>query len=180
MKAYWFEPADGVLGYNDGRKPEVGKTHTVKCDLALCNAGLHGSVKATDALQYAKSSRLWLVDITGKVQSGEDKVCGKRRKYLAVADVELILREHARWCALQVVHLWDVPQIVLDYLNTGDEDLRSAARAAAWAAARAASWDASRASAWAASWDAAWDASWDAQNQRLEYVLTKIFIGGGS
>jgi hypothetical protein len=208
MKAYWFEPADGVLGYNDGRKPEVGKSHSVKCEPVLCSAGLHGSVRAVDALQYAQSSRLWLVDITGKIEIGKDKICGQCREYLAVADVELVLREFARKCALDVIHLWDAPQIVRDYLESGDDSLRAAAwdaaraaardaaRAAAWAAAWDAAWDvawaAARAAAWdvawaaarAAAWDvawaaaraAAWDAAWDAQANRLEFMLTKMFV----
>jgi hypothetical protein len=112
----------------------------------------------------------------------------------------LVLREFARECALDVIHLWDAPQIVRDYLESGDDNLRAAARAAArvaaWDAARAAAWDAARAAAraaamaaagdaawaaaWAASGDAAWDAAWDAQNQRLENALTKIFTGQGA
>ena len=40
-------------------------------------------------------------------------------------------REFARWCALQVIHLWDCPEIVRLYLETGDESIR----AAAWVAA---------------------------------------------
>ena len=39
---------------------------------------------------------------------------------------------------LDAAHLWNAPQIVLDFLKTGDESLRAAARAAAWAAAWAA------------------------------------------
>ena len=162
MKAYWFAPDDGVLGYDDGRKPEVGKTHSVKCQPVLCESGLHGSIRAIDALQYAQSSRLWLVDITRNVVVGNDKICGQRRKYLAVADVELVLREFARKCALDVIHLWDAPQIVRDYLESGDENLRAAARDAADDAARDATRDAARAAAWAAAWDAASDAAWAA------------------
>ena len=33
--------------------------------------------------------------------------------------------------ALSVIHLWDAPDVVCDYLMTGDETIRSAARAAA-------------------------------------------------
>jgi hypothetical protein len=40
-----------------------------------------------------------------------------------------------------VIHLWDAPQIVLDYLRSDTEDLRAAARAAAKAAAWEASWE---------------------------------------
>src|SRR5262245_49901989 len=43
------------------------------------------------------------------------------------------LRYFARWCALSVIHLWPdpgPPDVVLDYLMTGDETIREAAGAA--------------------------------------------------
>ncbi len=68
------------------------------------------------------------------------------------------LREFSRWCALQVKDLWDMPDVVCEYLETGNEELRYAA----WDAA-ADAW-ASAADAWAsaAAWDAAWAAAADA------------------
>ena len=75
----------------------------------------------------------------------------------------------ARRYALDVIHLWDspVPQVVMNYLTTGDASLRAAARAAAGAGAAAwpAAWPAARAAAWAAAesgGDAAWAAAWAA------------------
>jgi len=53
--------------------------------------------------------------------------------------------QFARWCALQVVHLWDCPDVVKRYLETVDEGLRGVIPAAADAAA------------------AAWNASWAAR-----------------
>ena len=70
-------------------------------------------------------------------------------------DVMELLRYFARTQALSVVHLWDAPDIVLDYLMMDDENIRAAARNAAWAAA----WAAARNAAWAAAWAAAWDAA---------------------
>ncbi len=32
----------------------------------------------------------------------------------------------ARWCALQVVHLWGAPKVVKEFLETGDKRLRDA------------------------------------------------------
>jgi len=88
--------------------------------------------------------------------------------------------EHfARWSALQVTHLWDCPDVVKQYLETGDEELRDAAWNAARAAARTAGRDATWAAwnAWGAraAWNAAHasarasaraaaDAAWDAWN----------------
>ena len=49
-----------------------------------------------------------------------------------------MLRAFARQCALDVIHLWNAPQVVRDYLTTGDESLRDAAGNAAYAAVYAA------------------------------------------
>ena len=81
---------------------------------------------------------------------------------------EFEMRKFARLCAQDVLHLWDAPEIVKRYLETGDENIRENARAAAntaaWAAACAA-WGAARDAAWAAAWAAAcaaWGAARDA------------------
>ena len=42
-----------------------------------------------------------------------------------------VLREFSHWCALEVAHLCDTPDIVMQYLNTGDEKLQDAALDAA-------------------------------------------------
>ena len=60
--------------------------------------------------------------------------------------------------------------MVLEYLRTGDESLRAAARAAAWDAARAAAWDAAGAAAGAAAWAAAGAAAWDALKPTTEWL----------
>jgi hypothetical protein len=150
-----------------------------------CECGLHASPDAFDALQYAPGNALHKVVLGGKVvKHGEptDKVAAQKRKILATIDAEQIMRLFARRVALDVVHLWDAPVVVKEYLETGDPTKRAAARdaaraaardaarAAAWdaagAAARAAAWDAAGAAAgdaaWAAAWAAAWDAAWAA------------------
>ena len=43
---------------------------------------------------------------------------------LATFDATDLLKEFARWCALQVADLWDAPPNVLSYLETGDESLK--------------------------------------------------------
>jgi hypothetical protein len=123
-----------------------------------CQSGYHMSLHPFDALQFAPGSMVHLVELEGDIQAHGlpvDKHVGRRRKILASADAELVMREFARWCALQVIHLWDAPEIVKRYLETGDEVIRDAARDAAWVAARVAAWDA----AWVAAWDAARDAA---------------------
>ena len=105
------------------------------------------------------------------------------------------MRKFARECASDALHLWVAPQVVRDYLSTGDELLRAAARdaardaarAAAGAAARdaawAAAWAAARDAAWAAAWTAAWDAArataWAKQTERLRGYLEQGTGEGG-
>jgi len=75
---------------------------------------------------------------------------------------EAPLREFARWCASQVIDMWEAPDIVKEYLETGNEELRDAAWDAARDAARDAAQDAAQDAAWAAAWAAAWHAAWAA------------------
>jgi len=117
---------------------------------------------------------------------GDDKISATERKYLWGFDATDTLWRFARLCALDVVHLWDAPDIVVRYLKTGDESIRDAAwdaaraaarfaaRDAAWAAARAAAraaaWDAARAAARAAAWDAARAAARDAAGDAVSIL----------
>jgi hypothetical protein len=147
----------------------------------MCESGLHASRDPFDALQYAPGSTLCLVEVDGIVEEQNDKLVCRSRRIVARMDATELLRYFARMQALSVIHLWDAPDVVLDYLMTDDEELRDAAmdaaRAPAWAAARAPAWDAVRAAAWAAAraapaWDAARDAAWDAARAEFNtYVL---------
>jgi len=121
-------------------------------DVVPCDSGLHASPTPFDALQYAPGEMLHQVELRGSiVPHGEpvDKFAASERKIVATINCTPILRLFARRVALDVIHLWDAPQIVREYLETGDESKRDAAgdaaRAAAWAA-----WAAARAAAWAA------------------------------
>lgn len=173
---YWhFCPvdADGVprLGNGDGREVRVGETLTVDGVIAPCAHGLHASEHVIDALKYASSrSALCRVTLGGTIMHDADKYVASERTVIAMlsaAETNALLREFARWCALQVIDLWDAPPVVRDYLETGDESLRAAASDAAWDAASAAAWDAAWDAAWNAAWAAAWDAAWDAQDEWL-------------
>jgi len=62
-----------------------------------------------------------------------------RREYLWIADATEALRAYARWCALQVIGLWDAPDVVRRYLADGEEGIVQHARSAAYAAYAA--WD---------------------------------------
>ena len=144
-------PADGVLLKFDG-KP------------IPCHQGLHASEHPFDALQFAPGSTLCLVECGGIVVphgSPVDKIACTERRIIVRMDADPLLRYFARQQAISVAHLWDMPQVVCDYLM-GDDALMAATRDVAWAAAWAAAWDAARDAAWAAARDAARDAAWDA------------------
>jgi hypothetical protein len=178
---------DGTLVPPDGVKL-VYPGH-IKC----CVSGYHASRDPFDALQYAPGTTLCLVDCSGEIIEQRDKLVASERKIIARMDATDLLYLFARKQALSVVHLWNPPKVVLDYLNTGDISLRArardAARDAAWDAARDAVWDAAGDAAWAAAWaaagDAAWaaagdaarDAAWAAARQQFNEMVAEQFKG---
>jgi len=170
IKSWHFMESSKKLRYGDNRKAIKGRTHKVKGTPRLCRHGLHASIKPLDALGYAPGNIISRVVVGGEIIKGDDKIVGTERTYLWIADAEQILREFSRWCALEVVHLWDAPDIVVQYLKTGDEILWDAARAAAWAAAT----DAARAAAWDAATDAARDKFLLKANKKLTKILNKL------
>ena len=95
----------------------------------------------------------------------DDRIPSKDRIWVfSKAMPESKCREFARWCALQVIDLRDAPDVVREYLETGNEKIRSAARNAARNAAWAAAWAAAWPDAWPAAWNAARNAAWSAQH----------------
>ncbi len=157
---WWFSATNHKLGYGDGRKAAIGVTHAVAGPIELCEKGLHASPTALDALQYASGPCAWLVGLGGSILDGGDKSCAAERTYIAGGvDTTEVLRAFARRVALDVAHLWSMPDEVRAYLETGDESMSAAASAAAWAAAGTAARDAARAAAGDAARDAAWGAA---------------------
>ena len=111
----------------------------------ICASGLHASLDPFDALKYAPGPILCRVELDDIVDRHDDKVVCRRRRIIERHDITDTLRLFARRCALDVIHLWDAPDVVRTYLETGDETVRVAARDAARAAR-----DAARAAAQAA------------------------------
>jgi hypothetical protein len=174
----------------DGNTVAAGYTYSVNGKLEMCRWGMHASRCPLDALAYAPGNHISICESWGDVQEQSDKLVARNRAVLWTADAEDIPREFARWCALQVIHLWDAPKAVREYLETGDESKRAAAWAAAWAAARDAAWaaawaaarDAAADAAWAAAWAVAWAAAWAAardaaraeQSAKLRSMIAKL------
>jgi hypothetical protein len=139
--------------------PKIGEWLIHDGLIEMCSSGLHASPTAWAALQYAPGELLHKVELDGIAETHEgDKAVASKRRIVATIDATDIMRRFARTVALGVIHLWNPPAVVVEYLNTGDESNR----AAAWAAARDAAWDAAWAAAGAAAGDAAWAAAWAA------------------
>ena len=190
---YWFAASD-ELPHGDGRKVVIGETLTVEPPIIPCTRGLHASIDPFDALEYAPGPILYKVRLSGEIVAhGNDKHAASERTAIARRDATEMLRAFARKMALSVIHLWDAPAVVREYLKTGDESKRAAAWAAAGDAARdaasaaasaaalsaasAAATDAARDAASAAAWDAAWDAASAAARKLFSEMVAALFDG---
>ena len=180
--------SDTIIGYhfssdvlrNGDPIPPIGQWLKHEGDVKPCKSGLHASEHPFDALQWAPGSLLHRVELRGDLQSRGDPVdkwAGRERRILQTIDATDLLRVFARWCALQVMDFWDAPQVVHDYLKTGDECKRQAAGAAAWEAREAAraAREAAREAAWAAAWEAAWAAARAAQRDEFARLVDQAF-----
>ena len=158
--------------------PADGEVLAVRGKIVPCENGLHASVRLIDALSYAPGNTLCRVECSGTMRHERDKLAASKRRILWRIDAESVLREFARKCALQVAHLWEMPAVVRQFLETGDESIRAAASAAARAAVLAAVWDAAsapaRAAVWAASSDAVWAAASAAARDVQNDLLTAL------
>jgi len=144
----------------------VGETLRVDGELKMCRRGLHASRRVIDALNYAPGPVLCRVDVRGVAAQDNDKLVAGERTVIWGYDASDVLLDFARRCALDVVHYWDAPDVVLRYLRAGDESIRvaawSAANDATRDAVRVADSDATRSAASNAAWSAARTAAGDA------------------
>lgn len=174
----------------DGRPiPAIGETLVHEGPVVICKSGFHWSRQPFDALRYAPGPRLHMVRVGGTVFEHDDKGVSSERTIIASIDATFLLRRFAADQALSVSHLWDMPDVVRQYLTTLDDGLRAAARAAAWAAAGDAAWNAAwnaagdaawaaaRAAARAAAWAVAWDAARDAARSDFNARVNAAFEG---
>lgn len=125
--------------------------------IAICESGLHASRRPWHALQYAPGATLCYVECRGDIHEHDDKLVCRERRIIMRADVTETLRYFARMQALSVINLWPSapPDIVLDYLMTGDESLRPAS--------------------WHASWHAAWHAASAAARADFDALIFEQF-----
>lgn len=152
MQAWHFVRSDRKLRYADDRSVKVGETLAVDPNkLKLCSYGLHASENILDALYYASGlnerhpiiSRdcviLCRVELSGRILKSTDKLCASERRVVWMKDVSKEVREWSKWCASEVKHLWDPPEVVLRFLETGENANGAAPAARAYYDASAAS-----------------------------------------
>ena len=176
---YYFSKTDKKLRYNDERVIKEGITHKVEGELELCQNGLHASERALDALKYAPGPYLWIVELGGDIVKGDDKCCARERKYIKGFDASESLREFARKCALINIEKIkpycsdDDYRLIIEYLNTGREDIREAAMSAA-EAARLAAWESADSAAEAANSaaGAARSAAWESAEAAMSAAMS--------
>ena len=168
VTGWWFAPQNKKLANGDNREIKLGITHSLDGKIIPCEYGLHLSKRPIEALRYAQSSIIYKVVGSGIVVphgNPVDKYACSKRKYVAGGvDISVTLRHFARLCALDVIHLWNPSEVVVEYLKTGNEKNRAAARDAAWAAARAAARDAAR----------------EKQNKRLTIMIKEAIKKAGA
>jgi hypothetical protein len=161
---HFLAVSDGSPILRDGRRlPAANEWLSHDGPISICSSGLHASYKALDAVHYAPGNYVTLCEVDGDIVEQEDKLVCRKRRVVFGYDAEQVLRLFSREQALSVAHLWDMPQIVREYLESGDESKRAAAYAA-WYATNAAAWDAASAAARAAARAAASDAAWSARS----------------
>jgi len=183
IMAWHFLPDTGRTRY-DNKLVVIGKQMRFNGSLVMCDAGLHASRLAIDALQYAPGNIVCRVAISGTIIEDKKKMCASRRTVLAMADATATLHEFACRCAESALH--HIPERQRDVfiasisakrawlrgeidnqalaaeLDAAKYAATSAAMSAAMVAAKAAAKDAARSAAWNAARAAAWSAGWSA------------------
>jgi hypothetical protein len=97
------------------------------------------SDRIIDALTAAPGHLLHRVRLGGKILRHGTRLVSSEWTFLWSIDAREILLDCARRWALDVLHLWTLPAMVKEYLETGREELRDAAIAASLSVSAAAS-----------------------------------------
>ena len=100
MRAFYFSEKSRKLRHGDGRDIVVGESHIVEVEPKVCEKGLHASTNIMDALSYAPGNILYLVELSGDMDIGKDKVAATTRKYIAEFDATELLIQFAKKQAL--------------------------------------------------------------------------------
>ena len=148
LTAWHFLQEDKKLRFEPFTDVKVGETLTHEGELKMCSSGLHASIDALDALQYAPGLIACRVELSGDIIQGDGKCVASQRKVKWMADATVVVKKFAIWCAEEALanevangrtpdpRSYAAIQAAKDYLE-GKID-HAAAYAAAKAAANAA------------------------------------------
>lgn len=130
---HWMAAGDGKPILRDGRPVVVGEWLRHEGEARICESGLHASRRCLDALAYAPGPWVALCDVDDVVAEQVDKFVCRARRPLFLFDATSVLREFARARARDSLKFWPNPlAVVVEYLETGKEELRAAAWDASW------------------------------------------------
>ncbi len=178
--AWHFLPDDGRLSHGRPFKVVPGKTLRLPAKQApkLCARGFHASERALDALIYAPGALVCRVTVAGEIVRDADKLVGRERTVLWMADANRTLYEFALWAAEQALGRKEASRsaacaaefaAVLEGLRAWLRGIDDRQLGAAWGAASAA-----RVAARVAEWAAARGAARGALNAELERRLVEL------
>lgn len=121
--------ADKLSG--DKLIPPLGEWQEYHGSSSLKFFGLSAHTNHYTALKYAKGHLLHKVELAGEIYKESNSIFAERRRFVATIDVTELMYEFARGCAWGVIDQWGAPEVVLEYLESGEEFWRLEARAEA-------------------------------------------------
>lgn len=159
----------------------AGKTYSIADDQVpeLCKYGMHGSIHALDAVGFAPGSIVCRVEISGDVLYADNKLVGRHRKVLWMADASDVLTKFSKWCVSQVISQIPDPNLTRKFLESGNKSLmaivwENAFKAgdvlacdAAWKATKKVSKGLIKKSSYYAEWVSVYDTVWAATNKAI-------------
>ena len=131
IEGWWFGTTKKRLSWGDNRHIKIGRTHKIKGDIIPCKRGLHLSKKMIDAVNLSSGPVVYRVRGSGTIiphgDPNDKYACSERTYLYGGVDCSGIFDKFSRLCALDVAKSWDAPDIVIEYLKTGNKNLKQRA-----------------------------------------------------
>lgn len=104
------------------------EVYTASLEYSLNTSRLNGSTNALDAMFFSRrgDTLLFYLRLSGIVVQEEwrlNEAHATECTVIAGGDVSHIARKFAKRCALDVIHLWHAPKVVINYLKSDSEGL---------------------------------------------------------
>lgn len=100
IDAWHFVKESRTLRLDEPLEIEAGYIYSIGADeqVRLCRTGMHASRRAIDALYYAAGPIVCRVRVWEDVVELDDKLAGRHREVVWMADATQVLRRFACWC----------------------------------------------------------------------------------